>query len=310
VKKLLLFIILACVLIPSFAFDTRFLHFLVRIGSAPAYAIKEDHELIYVRNQNQVWIYSTFNAWQPKLESSFYSVFPIEDLETHDGNYLYLASREPTNQILPVDSLNAGTKIFFPCTILGDKMTREGATLYVADRFKGIDIVNIGGGSIREILATFSEKWGIRDFVANYPYIFALNDFGLVAVDISDQSNPRSIATNYQLNDATCLVKNGNTLWIGAGKNLLAFNVFNPEKPSLITQYRMTNDILNLDIKDNRLFVVQGRGGVKIMDVTNPLKATDLNAIQTDYSVYDIALANDYVFLALGKDGWMIYEYR
>lgn len=309
-KKLCLVLVALFIALSARAFDDRFLYPLTHQKNVNAYAIKQDHELLYVRNQNQVYIYSIFNAWSPKLESSFYSVFPIEDIETQEGNYFYLASREPTNQILPVDSLQTGTKIFFPSQIIGDRLTREGATLYVADRYKGIDIVNIGGGSIREIIATFSEKWGIKDFVASFPYIFALNDFGLVAVDISDQSYPQAIATNYQISDATCLIKNGNTLWVGAGKNLLAFNIYNPASPILIAQYRMTNEVLNLAIKDNRLFVVLGRGGVKIMDIANPIKAADLNVIQPGYAVYDLDLANDYIFLAMGKDGWMIYEYR
>lgn len=309
-KKLLLLLLMLPCLINAWAFDDRFLYPLAHLKDVSAYALKQDHDLIYVRNQNQVYIYSIFNAWSPKLETSFYSVFPIEDIEIQEGNYFYLTSREPTNQIIQVDSLQSSTKIFFPSIVIGDRLTREGSTLYVADRFKGIDIINIGGGSIREIKSTFSEKWGIRDFVAHFPYLFALNDFGLVAVDISDQSYPRAIATNYQIADATCLIKNGNTLWVGAGKNLLAFNIYDPAKPILIAQYRMTNEVINLDLKDNRLFVVLGRGGVKIMDIANPLKATDLNTIQPGFAVYDIDLANDYIYLALGKDGWMIYEYR
>jgi len=72
----------------------------------------------------------------------------------------------------------------------------------------------------------------------------------------------------------------------------------------------MTNEILNLAMKDNRLFIALGRGGVKIMDVTNPLKTEELNNIFLTVPVYDIDLANDYIFLGLGKEGWMIYEYR
>ncbi len=151
---------------------------------------------------------------------------------------------------------------------------------------------------------------GIKDFVASYPYIFALNDFGLVAVDITDQSYPVSLGVNYELIDATCLAKNGNTIWIGAGKNLLAFNVYEPKKPTLISQIRMTNEILSLDIKDNRLFIALGRGGVKIIDVTNPLKTEDINNIFLTIPVYDLDVANDYIFLGLGKEGWMLYEYR
>jgi hypothetical protein len=294
----------------AIAIDNRFLHQLAQIKNVQAFSLKQDNGLLYVRNQNQIWVYSIFNAWQPKLETGFLSPFPIEDFATHSGNYLYVASREPTNQIIQVDSLSMSSKIFFTYPVTGDKLTREGSTLYVADRFRGIDIVNIGGGSIREIISTFSEKWGIRDFQAAYPYIFALNDFGLVAVDITDQTNPHSIATNYQLTDATCLVKNANTLWIGAGKNLYAFNIFDPENPKLISQLRMANEILNLKVKDNRLYVALGRGGVKIIDVTNPLKTEDLNNILLNVPVYELALVDDYIFLALGKEGWVVYEYR
>jgi hypothetical protein len=290
--------------------DNRFLHQLAQIKNVTANAIKQDSGLLYVRNQNNIWVYSIFNAWQPKLETGFFSPFPIEDFATHAGNYLYVASREPTNQVMQVDSLSLSSKIFFTYPIIGDKLTREGATLYVADRFRGIDIVNIGGGSMRKVVSTFSEKWGIQDFQAAYPYIFALNDFGLVAVDVTDQENPHSIGTNYQLSDATCLVKNGNTLWVGAGKNLLAFNIYDPANPTLISQMRLTNDILKLQVKDNRLFIAQKRGGLKIIDVTNPLKTDELSNIFFNTPVYDLALVDDYIFLAMGTDGWLVYEYR
>ena len=309
-KRIFLSAICLLICLSAFAIDNKFLYQLAYVKSSQAYSIQFDNDLLYTNSHNYIWIYSIFNAWQPKLEAAYFSTFPIEDVETLAGKYIYVASGEPTNQVILVDSLYTGSRIFFPQTILGEKLTREGATLYVADRYKGIDIINIGSGSTREILSTFSEKWGIKDFVAAYPYIFALNDFGLVAVDISDQSYPVSLGVNYEIVDASCLVKYGNTIWIGAGKNLMAFNVYDPKKPVLISQIRMTNEILNLAMKDNRLFIALGRGGVKIMDVTNPLKTEELNNIFLTVPVYDIDLANDYIFLGLGKEGWMIYEYR
>ena len=309
-KRSLLSILCLLMCLSIFAIDNKFLHQLAYIKTSQAYSIRFAEDLVYANNQNYIGVYSIFNAWQPKMKAAFFSPNPIEDIETLTGKYLYVASNEPTNQVILIDSLYTGSRIFFPQTIVGDKLTREGSILYVADRYRGIDIIDLGGGSTRELLSTFSEKWGIKDFVASYPYIFALNDFGLVAVDITDQSYPVSLGVNYELIDATCLAKNGNTIWIGAGKNLLAFNVYEPKKPTLISQIRMTNEILSLDIKDNRLFIVLGRGGVKIVDVTNPLKTEDLNNIFLTIPVYDLDVANDYIFLGLGKEGWMIYEYR
>ncbi|MDD2229161.1 MAG: hypothetical protein PHY48_07115 [Candidatus Cloacimonetes bacterium] len=293
----------------AWSVENRYLYPLTHVKNVQAFSIAEDTNLVYTRNQNQILVFSIFNAWQPRIETGFTSLFSIEDAEMQAGKYLYVASREPSNQLIPIDTLATSGKIFFPSTVIGDKLTREGATLYIADRYRGIDIVNIGSGA-RDLLSTFSEKWGIRDFVATHPYIFALNDFGLVAVDISDQKNPKAIATNYQIADATCLVKNGNTLWVGAGKNLLAFNIYDPANPKLINQFRLANEIATLKVKDNLLYLALGRGGVKILGIANPLKIEDINTINTNFTVYDLTLANDYIFIALGKDGWMIYEYR
>jgi len=309
-KHIFSILIMVLLLSSLAAIDTKFLYPLAHIKTSQATNIEVYDQQVLTRNQNQIWIYSTFNAWQPRLEASYLSGAQIEDFDLVGDNYLYVVTREPANVIVPVDSLNSYARIYFTEHLPGDKITREGATLYVADRFKGIDIINIGKGGLREIISTFSENWGIHDFVAIYPTIYALNDFGLVTVDISDQQFPVSRGQNYQINDARVLVKNGDTIWLAAGKNLMGINVRDLRNPLLINQFRMSNDILDLEVMNDRLFVALGRGGVKILDITNPLRIEDLNTITTPYTVQDVALSKDMVFLGLGRDGWVIYEYR
>jgi hypothetical protein len=209
-----------------------------------------------------------------------------------------------------IDSLNQFGKIYFVNTLIGDKITREGATLYVADRYRGIDIINVGSGGGNDLLANFAEKWGVRDFIAEYPYIYALNDFGLVTVDIRDLKFPLSIATNYQIPDARYIAKNGEYLFVASGKDLLVLSIRDIAKPIQIGQIGLFNDIQSLAIKDNRLFVALGQGGVKILDISVPNRIKDLNTFYPPFPVYDIALENDYIYIAMGKEGWMVYEYR
>lgn len=292
------------------AVDNRFLYPLGHIQGVEALSIDAVDSQVLVRSQRQIWIYSTFNAWHPRLETGYQSLFRIEDTNFMAGNYIYASSQEPTNMITQIDSLNQYGKIYFMNTLIGDKITREGSTLYVADRYRGIDIINVGRGGSNDLIANFSEKWGVRDFIAEYPYVYALNDFGLVTVDISDQGFPISIATNYQLVDARYMAKNGTTLYIGAGKDLYLISVQDVSNPVKLGQIRLFNDIQALSVKDNRLFVALGQGGVKIFDISNPGKAVDINTFYPPYPVYDLALENDYIYIAMGKDGWMVYEYR
>ncbi len=290
--------------------DDRFLHMMTHIKTSPAFAVTADHQQVITNDTNNIRIYSTFNVWQPRLEGAFYSVYPIEDLNEAGGKYIFVCTREATNSIVSVDTVQTFGKIYFTNTVLGDKLTREGSTLYIADRYRGIDIVDIGGGGSNDIRSTFSEKWGIRDFHAEYPYLYALNDFGLVAVDISDQQFPISLGTNYELNEARVIAKNGETLWIGSGKNLVAINVRNVAEPKLVNQFRLASQIMDIEIKDNRLYAALGSGGVKIFDIANPLRIEELSSITLPFTVYDLALDADYIYLALGAGGWMIYQYR
>lgn len=309
-KKTLLVILLLSVLGHAIAVDNRFVFPLAQVKNSQAYTIAVDAGNVLVRNQYQMWIYSTFNAWQPRLEASFSSLHPIEDVNMQGGNYLYISSHEPTNMITAIDSLSLYGKMFFTNTVIGDKMTREGSTLYVADRYRGIDIIDVGRGGSSDLIASFAEKWGIRDFIAQYPYIYALNDFGVVTVDVSQQNFPISIATNYQIANATRLVKDREYLFVAAGKELQVISVRDVNSPTLVAQVRLANDVQGMAIKDQRLFLALGQGGIKIFDISVANRLQEINTFYPPLAAFDVALENDFIYVAMGREGWIIYEYR
>ncbi len=310
-KHTLLLILALTVCVGAAAVDFRIPQLLVHSRTPQPYNIDFQEDQVILRNQNYVWIQSIFNPWSPRLEAVFRSQYIIEDVNMLGDNQLYICSQDPANLVSTVDTLSYPGTIYFTTTVPGNKITREGSMLYVADRFKGIDIIDIGRGGMRELKSTFSEKWGIRDFIAEYPYLWALNDFGLVTVDISNLQFPISMGINYEITDATVMAKNGDIIWLGAGKKLLAINAADMNHPRLIFQTRLSNDIRDLELKDDLLYLALGQGGLKILDVTNPLRVEDLRTItHPAIEMFDVALGGDLIFLALGNDGWMIYQYR
>jgi hypothetical protein len=310
-KHILLLVLVLAACGPALAVDFRIPQLLVHDTTVQPYNIDFQEDQVILRNQNYIWIHSIFNPWSPRLEAVFRSQYIIEDVNMLGGNQIYICSQDPANLVSTVDTLSYPGTIYFTNTVPGNKITREGSMLYVADRFKGIDIIDIGKGGMRELKSTFSEKWGIRDFIAEYPYLWALNDFGLVTVDISDLQFPISMGDNYEITDATVMAKNGDIVWLGAGKKLLAINAADMNNPRLIFQTRLSNDIRDLELKDNLLYLALGQGGLKILDVANPLRVNDLRTITHPYmEIFDVALDGDLIFLALGTKGWMIYQYR
>jgi len=217
-KHILLLVLVLAACGPALAVDFRIPQLLVHDTTVQPYNIDFQEDQVILRNQNYIWIHSIFNPWSPRLEAVFRSQYIIEDVNMLGGNQIYICSQDPANLVSTVDTLSYPGTIYFTNTVPGNKITREGSMLYVADRFKGIDIIDIGKGGMRELKSTFSEKWGIRDFIAEYPYLWALNDFGLVTVDISDLQFPISMGVNYEITDATVMAKNGDIVWLGAGK--------------------------------------------------------------------------------------------
>src|SRR5690554_939379 len=162
--KSLLFALVLVVLCSSLtAIDNRFVYPLGQVRGVNAQKIYVSDTQVLIRDSQDLLIYSTFNAWQPRLEAGFRSEFRMEDVNFQAGNIVYVSSQEASNTVSQIDSLSQLGRIFFINTVIGDKMSREGSTLYVADRYRGIDIINIGRGGTSEHLANFSEKWGIKD---------------------------------------------------------------------------------------------------------------------------------------------------
>ena len=103
-KRVLLLILLLPIVMQAGALERRFVYPLSTVKNSQAYSIQVEDGDVMVRNQRQLWVYSSFNAWQPRLEASFYSTHVIEDENLQGANRIYIASHAPTNTINQIDS--------------------------------------------------------------------------------------------------------------------------------------------------------------------------------------------------------------
>lgn len=124
-RSLILIILILSFTLGAEAVDNRFLYPLGQIKGVEANRIQVADSQVLTHNLSQLWVYSTFNAWQPRLEASFYSEYRIEDVNFQAGNRIYLSSHEPANNVSPIDSLNLYGRIYFIDTVIGDKLTRK-----------------------------------------------------------------------------------------------------------------------------------------------------------------------------------------
>jgi hypothetical protein len=290
--------------------DNKFLRVIYESRIPAVNNIKVFDQFAYVNNDWQLYIYSLRNIWSPTIETGFASTYPITDVFSLDNNYIYICSYEPTNEVTEIDSLNTFGRIYFMNRLTSHKVKREGATLYVSHRENGLEIFDIGRGVFPQKISSFSEKWGFLDIEAKYPYLHALNDFGYVALDISDLTNPRTIGTNYEIVEGSVLAVNRNVVWVGALSTLLAIDITYPENPVIVNRYRFSSDITDIKARGDELFVSLKSSGLKILDISNTRFIREKNSFYLLTAINSIALDGDYIFLGAGNQGWFILEYR
>ena len=306
----LLVIILLALSINLISIDSKFIRLIYQSKIPIANRIEVKNNFAYVYNDWYVYIYSLTNQWTPLLETAFQSKYPITDIEMLDKNHIYICSHEPTNEVSEIDSLNTLGRIYFGSKLTCNKAIREGNLVYTTHRENGLEIYDISKNLYPEKLSSFSEKWGIIDFLVQYPTLHALNDFGYINIDLSDLKQPRSVGTNYEIIEGNVLSQNRNIVWIGAKNNLYAIEITYPENPVIINRYRFSSEINDLKARGNDLFVALKSTGLKILDITNPKKIAEKNSYYNRSGFLTVDVDGDYVYLGAGLKGWLILEYR
>ncbi len=305
---LLAALLLSCLTLSGF--DDKFVRQVYHSPNPIARNIKCNGELVYVYNDWYLYVYSLANIWNPVIETGFLSTYPITDVETLAQNQLFICSHEPANYITELDSLNTFGRIYTVQRLTCTKVKREGTLLYASHRDNGLEIYDISKSVYPQLLAGFSENWGVIDLEARYPEVHALNDFGYVNIDVTDITHPRTVGSNYEIVDGKILSVNRNIAWVGAGSTLLAVEVTYPDKPVIINRYRFSADINAIEARGNELFIALTTSGLKIMDIANPRKISEKNQFYHKSGITSIALEGDYIYLGADTKGWFVLEYR
>ena len=74
-KKVILLLLMATIMVFSYAIDDRIPRPIAHLKNIQPYNVDYQQDLVLLRNQNFIWIYSIFNPWSPRLEAVF--TFPL-----------------------------------------------------------------------------------------------------------------------------------------------------------------------------------------------------------------------------------------
>ena len=194
-----------------------------------------------------------------------------------------------------------------------------GDVLIVSAMVQGIEFYDISNPENLNHLTNFNLSngggWGggtksncVRA-MGNYAYFTSSN--GLYVVNIANPSNPQSqgsvsgtsnlILENLDLEE--------NTLAVCAHSNgVLLYDISNPANPTY-TSTISTDNAWAAAISDHYIYIGDDHE-ILIADIGNINTPIELGSIETGNAVKDLAIANGFLYAALGSDGINIYDVK
>ncbi len=98
--------------------------------------------------------------------------------------------------------------------------------------------------------------------------------------------------------------------YIGAGESFLVMNIENPNKISIAGALLLLGQITDIELDGNYAYVCNGRGGLRIVDVTNPQKPKEVAAYGHMAVPKRVSVENGCAYIAAGMKGLEVLDVR
>jgi hypothetical protein len=182
--------------------------------------------------------------------------------------------------------------------------------VYMAAGSEGLKIYNVSNKShpVHETTYSFSEyKY------ADYKYadaVTVVNDKayvlmeGLHILDVSNPSNPQELGSLLNIGYGNQVLIKGDYAYLTSKnvsyKDVLVVNISNSSTPVEVTYITLNNEerfASGLYIKENRLFIANGKAGFSVIDITDPKNFRLIATVDTDSPASAISVKDNYIYV-------------
>jgi hypothetical protein len=172
---------------------------------------------------------------------------------------------------------------------------------FLSNSENGITILDISNPYDLKLLSSYSSRGWVKSSARAGDILYLANWQGIVAVDISDITNPVEINfldTNF---GSSKIEHRNDTLFVAGSGGLDFYDVSNPNNIDLISTYRTSYPAVGLEIEDNLIVLSCGLGGVDILTLTGGLNLiSHINPLE---SASAARLQNGALFVAENYSG-------
>lgn len=249
------------------------------------------------------------------------------------GQYLYIA--EGGDGLNPVPEYWGGMRIldisdpasprevsFTVTSRVASDIVLVGSLAYLLNFYSGLSILDISNPQAPVILgyAPIGRYLGDLSVVGDTAYIASF-DVGLAIVDISDSTAPTVVGyywPTYGFPEGSSLAAVPGAVYLGGGSSMLqVVDVSNPGQSALASVIGGPRWVSDLDIQEDYIYMVvsvaglpwpKSRGGLWIMDKSNPLQIEFTGYAYENCAGAALAVSEGYAFLGCNWGALQVYD--
>ena len=186
----------------------------------------------------------------------------------------------------------------------GKQLALSGDYIYFADRYCGLEIVDISDPITPMLVGEFSDHT-IEDVFIDGAYAYIIDYSSFRIIDVSDQSQP-SLVGECQVgsDDCSSVWVDGNYAYItalGFGSALSIFDISDRTNPTIISSYGIYTPAYDVCVRNNYAYVACIPGGndadLLILDVSDPSSPTLAGQYRSSGSAQDIFFSGNKAFI-------------
>jgi hypothetical protein len=226
------------------------------------------------------------------------------------GNLVLLADGEQGLKVIDV-SRPAEPVCVGSCRLRGAvDVAGSGQLAYVADEEDGVTVVDLSDPRRPAPSASLGKK-RVRAVEAEQDYAYLSDDRGLTIVRVLVQGISYPVAFTGTESKAFGVVLSGQRAYVvGHDAGVSVLDVTAPAAAG--TESRLaafkTDYALDVAVRENLLYVADGRRGIKIIDQSAPAGSAGLAELYTGGDASGVALGGDLLFVAAGPEGIKIVD--
>ncbi|MBZ0265388.1 T9SS type A sorting domain-containing protein [bacterium] len=180
---------------------------------------------------------------------------------------------------------------------------------YLANRYSGVTMLDISDPENIFEVGTYDSPGGVPNMTVQGDILFVVDWYaGLRIVDISDMSNPVELSYWDDGHVLEYVSIQGSYAYVSAGaEGLFVVDISNLAEPVLVAE---ESSWVSWDscIRDNFLFLGSGIGGLRIIDISDPVNFQQIGHYDSNGYCYSVDIFGNYAYMTDGSVGFKVID--